>query len=205
MIGGSSACEFRTVQTHNLAAADAKTCAAHSNEWQSKPVTVAATGTAATFGDEPMSIERTNLIDQLLDHQPGKKKPVRRRRQTGCRFYAFVTGVQDRAQNIEFRKAEGGLAVSGIQLPPWWRACPRGGIHFAVRHRRAPLPCGVGTCGSCMMKILRHRVTWTREGKADEQVPGRRAVRGRNRRAGEGRRVALTISEQSRQGRTSRR
>jgi hypothetical protein len=113
--------------------------------------------------------ERTNLIEQLLDHQQVKKKPVGEE-ETEQRFYAFVTGIQDRAHNIEFRKAAGTWPFREYSYL-------LGGEHvhageFVLRFASGERVTVRGRHLRGMYeKILRHRVTWLREGDADENVP----------------------------------
>jgi hypothetical protein len=114
-----------------------------------------------------MSTDRVTLYEQLLDNT-AKKKPAGEEETE--RFFAFVTGIQDRAQNLEFRKAAGAWPFREYSYLIGGESVHAGEfvLRFATgervtvrgRHLRAMYE-----------KILRHRVVWVREGEDDEQAP----------------------------------
>jgi hypothetical protein len=85
------------------------------------------------------------------------------------RFYGFVVGVQDRAHNLEFRKAGGPWPFREYSYLVGGEAAHSGeffiqyasGERLTVRGRNLrPL----------YEKLLRHRVTWLREATAGENA-----------------------------------
>jgi hypothetical protein len=101
-----------------------------------------------------------NSYETLLGQAVGKK-PSAAEEETNERFYGFVTGIQDRAHNIEFRKGEaswpfieysyliGGEAVDAGEFVLRFAT----GEKVTVRGRNLrPL----------YEKLLRHRITWVR-------------------------------------------
>ncbi len=112
-------------------------------------------------------ITDTKSYDALLESRANKKPPGEEQSE---RFYAFVTGIQDRAHNLEFRKAAGGWPFREYSYLIGGEALHAGefvllfasGERVTVRGRNLrPL----------YEKLLRHRVTWIREGEAEEAVP----------------------------------
>jgi hypothetical protein len=115
-----------------------------------------------------MNNDRTSLVEQLLDHQTAKKMPAGDEETE--RFYAFVPGVQDRAQNIEFRKREGAWPFLEYSYLVGGEAVHAG--EFVLRFASGERVTVRGRHLRAMYeKILRHRVVWVREGEADEQTP----------------------------------
>ena len=114
-----------------------------------------------------MSTERARLLDTLLDPPVPKSKTAVE--EDAERFFGFVTGVQDKAQNIEFRKASGAWVFREYSYLTGGEQIHAGEftLHFATgerftvrgRHLRGMYE-----------KILRHRVVWLREGDADENA-----------------------------------
>jgi len=114
-----------------------------------------------------MTAEPHVAYDALLDSR-AKKKPVGDEQSE--RFYGFVTGIQDRANNVEFRKAKGAWPFREYSYLVGGESTHAGefallfatGERVTVRGRNLrPL----------YEKLLRHRVIWIREGEADEAVP----------------------------------
>ena len=119
-----------------------------------------------------MNNPRASTFDKLLDLQTARGTPAAAADEEAERFFGFVTGVQDRAHNLELRKAAGPW--------PFREYCPYllGGesLHageFVLRFATGELVTVRGrNLRPLYEKLLRHRVTWIREGSEDDdKVP----------------------------------
>jgi len=106
--------------------------------------------------------------ESLLERATVKTAPVGE--EAVERFYGFVTGVQDRAHNLEFRKADGRWPFREYSYLVGGEAAHAGefflqyanGERLTVRGRNLrPL----------YEKLLRHRITWLREAAHGETAP----------------------------------
>jgi hypothetical protein len=114
-----------------------------------------------------MKEERSGFFETLLEQTPTKEDVDE---EENKRFYASLRGARDRANNIEFRKAEGAWPFREYSYLVGGESVHAGEfvLRFATgervtvrgRHLRALYD-----------KILRHRVIWLREGAADENAP----------------------------------
>jgi hypothetical protein len=115
-----------------------------------------------------MNSPRTNVFENLLDLQAARSKPASD--EEAERFYGFVTGVQDRANNLEFRKINGAWPFREYSYLIGGESVHAGefilrfatGERVTVRGRHLRV---------LFEKILRHRATWVREGSDDDKVP----------------------------------
>jgi hypothetical protein len=111
-----------------------------------------------------MNSPRATAFENLVQ-QAGKTKVASE--EEAERFFGFVTGVQDRAPNIEFRKANGAWPFREYSYL-------LGGEHvhageFVLRFASGERVTVRGRHLRGMYeKILRHRVVWLREGDQDE-------------------------------------
>jgi hypothetical protein len=110
--------------------------------------------------------------EALLQRAAGKKQTPGEEDEANAGFYGYLPGVQDRALNLEFRKARaswpfleysylvGGEAVHAGEFVLRFAT----GQRVTVRGRNLrPL----------YEKLLRHRVTWLREAAPGEKAPDR--------------------------------
>jgi hypothetical protein len=114
-----------------------------------------------------MSTERARMLETLLDLPSAKSKTEPD--ENAERFFGFLTGVQDRADNIEFRKASGAWVFREYSYLIGGEQAHAGeftlrfatGETFIVRGRHLR---------GMYEKILRHRIVWVRDGHADENA-----------------------------------
>ena len=108
--------------------------------------------------------------ESLLERATGK--PAAAGEEAVERFYGFVTGVQDRAHNLELRKADGSwpfreysYLVGGAMVHAGEFSLElASGERVTVKGRNLrPL----------YEKLLRHRVTWLRDAARGEKAPDR--------------------------------
>jgi hypothetical protein len=110
--------------------------------------------------------------EALLARAAGRSQPPVPEEETSERFYGFVTGIQDRAHNIEFRKAEGSWPFLEYSYLVGGEALHAGEfvLRFATGER-------VTVRGRNLRplyeKLLRHRVTWLRDAARGEKAADR--------------------------------
>jgi hypothetical protein len=108
----------------------------------------------------------------MLSRASGKHPPPAAEEETSERFYGFVTGIQDRAHNIEFRKIEAAWAFIEYSylIGGEWLHDGEFMLRFATGER-------VTVRGRNLRplyeKILRHRVTWVRDADRSEKASDR--------------------------------
>ena len=107
-------------------------------------------------------------FDTLLSRAVGKRPPAAE--EAHERFFGFVTGVQDRAHNVEFRKAEGPWPFREYSYLLGGEAVHAG--EFVVRYATGERVTVRGRhLRPLYEKLLRHRVTWVREAAPGETAP----------------------------------
>jgi hypothetical protein len=112
---------------------------------------------------------RVNSFETIIEGAAAKK-PAPEGEEKSERFFGYVTGIQDRAHNLELRKAAGpwpfieySYLTGGEQVHAGeflLRFATGERVTVRGRHLR-PL----------YEKLLRHRVTWLREAEEDERGP----------------------------------
>jgi len=114
---------------------------------------------------------RPDTFESLFSEATPKKHGGRAaEEETNERFYGFVTGIQDRAHNIEFRKSDGAWPFIEYSYLIGGEAAHAGEfvLRFATGER-------VTVRGRHLRplyeKLLRHRITWLRDAAADERAP----------------------------------
>jgi hypothetical protein len=113
---------------------------------------------------------RADSYESLFDRVGGQKPAAAAEEEASERFFGFVTGVQDRAHNIEFRKDGGAWPFLEYSYLIGGEAIHAGEfvLRFATGER-------VTVRGRNLRplyeKLLRHRVTWVRDAVSDEKAP----------------------------------
>lgn len=108
----------------------------------------------------------------LLSRASGKNATPADEEETSERFYAYVSGIQERAHNIEFRKSAGAWAFIEYSylVGGDWHNAGEFVLRFATGER---VTVRGRNLRSLYEKVLRHRVTWLREAESDEKAADR--------------------------------
>ena len=107
-------------------------------------------------------------FDTVLGRTVGKRPPAAE--EAHERFFGFVTGVQDRAHNVEFRKAEGAWPFREYSYLLGGEAVHAG--EFVLRYATGERVTVRGrNLRPLYEKLLRHRITWVREAASGETAP----------------------------------
>ena len=114
-----------------------------------------------------MKTEPDSYEAMLAQAMPKKPAAAGAEEEKNERFYGFVTGIQDRAHNIEFRKGDGSWPFIEYSYLIGGEAVHVGEfvLRFATGER-------VTVRGRNLRplyeKLLRHRITWLRDAAPDE-------------------------------------
>jgi hypothetical protein len=112
----------------------------------------------------------TSSFEALLERASTQKAAAPPAEEINERFFGFVTGIQDRAHNIEFRKEDGVWPFREYSYLVGGEARHAG--EFMVRFATGEKVTVRGrNLRPLYEKLLRHRITWIREAEREEKAP----------------------------------
>ena len=114
------------------------------------------------------AVDNTHLLDRL-NLTPGSRARGESDEERGERFYGWLPGVQDRADNVEFRTRKyPWLIMEYLWLnPPLLFEPGKITLHYVTGHKVEIL--GRNLRPLCE-QLRRHRLVWVREADAEEEA-----------------------------------